>query len=64
MLRCPNCGDTDSLQIVVQVWVVVMRTEDGLESEINDPNHEWDEASPVQCGECGHVGPAKPILLD
>ncbi len=40
MLRCPNCGDTDSLQIVVQVWVVVMRTEDGLESEINDPDHE------------------------
>jgi phage N-6-adenine-methyltransferase len=63
-MRCANCGKADSLQVVVRVWADLIHAEEGLETEIHDPDHEWDEESAVRCRECGHTAPAKQFMVE
>lgn len=58
-MRCPKCGNTEMLQVVVKVWADVIHTKEGLETDINDSDHEWDEQSPMRCQACDHVAVAK-----
>jgi hypothetical protein len=35
---------------------VISDSEDGPETEAIDTCHEYDDKSPMHCGECGHAG--------
>ena len=54
-MRCPNCGDEDSLDIAATVWIRVC--EDGTDSyAARDGSHDYEPDSPAACGVCGHFG--------
>ena len=54
-LRCPNCGDTDSIDILAALWVRV--TPDGTDADASAcGDHEWCDQSAASCDTCGHRG--------
>lgn len=52
---CPECGQRDALQIVIQAAAVV--TDGGVDVE---GDQEWDEDSVCLCPDCEHTG----IVID
>lgn len=69
--RCPNCGTTNRLEVVVRVWACleqtleqtlelgVVESENKFQTCVDDHDHEWDGASDMACEECGWRGEAK-----
>ena len=54
-MRCPKCGDEDSLDIRATVWIRVC--EDGSDADAShDGSHYFGARSRAQCGACGHCG--------
>ena len=50
-LACPECGEDDRLQILVETMVDL--SPDGT-TEVDNPIHEWREANYCACQSCGH----------
>jgi hypothetical protein len=50
-LACPQCGNADKLEIAITC--IAELTIDGTEP-LGD--HDWDDASPCRCPDCGHGG--------
>lgn len=57
---CPQCGDTEQIDIVATVWVrLIQDSPDNIETDSDateDGSHEWDSNSEAKCGACGRVG--------
>ena len=55
-MTCPNCGDSDHIEIEAKVWVRL--TSDGTDADEakSGYGHEWDDDSPAICQACGHQG--------
>ncbi len=50
-LACPECGEDDRLQILVETMVDL--SPDGT-TEVDNPIHEWREGNYCACQACGH----------
>jgi hypothetical protein len=61
--RCPNCGESDCLRVVALVWVLLEIDEEGdlAGSEVDDPDHEWDDESAAWCANCDWKGKARDL---
>ena len=59
--RCPECGSSQNLFVVVSVWAKLLQESDGNFQTVTDEpgcpdhDHEWDEESSMYC-QCGHIG--------
>jgi len=52
-MRCPECRETDRIDIAAIVWVRLCRDGTDILSAANG-DHEWDDGSPAVCHACGH----------
>lgn len=52
--RCPECNSTE-LAVEVKIMVKLYQSEDNFETEDVGSDHEWDDASLMQCDECNYV---------
>ena len=54
-VHCPACGFEDGFWIDVVIQTRVYMTDDG--HDLDDAmDSEWDDASTITCGSCGHAG--------
>jgi hypothetical protein len=54
-LRCPQCGDTNRIDIEATVWLRV--TENGTDADLSgNGDHEFTPESWTVCGQCGAGG--------
>ena len=61
-MRCPKCGDENSLDIAATVWIRVC--EDGTDADASrDGSHDYEPHSPARCGACGHCGTVREFEL-
>jgi Zn ribbon nucleic-acid-binding protein len=51
-MKCPKCGQEDSLKI--EATCIFTVTDDGTEDEGN--GHEWGDTNYCECPDCGHHG--------
>lgn len=49
--RCPNCGNTDRIEVKALVWASM--ADDGI---VDEDDHTFDDASPARCPECNFAG--------
>jgi len=58
--QCPSCGQTGTLKILLSVWASLEQTLDdevnSFQTDIDDGDHEWDNASEMSCESCGWRG--------
>ncbi len=56
--RCPRCAG-GRLQVAVLVWADLAQEADGeFSTEVDDPDHGWDEQSAMVCRSCHSSGRA------
>lgn len=60
MYKCPQCGDANSVQVLVSVWATLVQPEhdpECFETEVDGQDHEWDQNSGGNCDLCGFRAP-------
>jgi len=55
-MRCPKCGESDSIEIEAKIWVRLMH--DGTD-EVQGGCTEWDDDSLARCDHCDYEGKVK-----
>jgi len=59
-MKCPKCGQEDSLKIEATCLFTV--TDDGTEDEGN--GHEWDDTNYCECPGCAHHGTVADFTIE
>jgi Zn ribbon nucleic-acid-binding protein len=59
-MKCPKCGQEDSLKIEATCLFIV--TDDGLEDE--GYGHEWDDTNYCECPNCAHHGSVADFTIE
>lgn len=58
--RCPHCGATGQLKILLSVWASLEQTlneeVNSFQTDIDDGDHEWGNDSDMCCEACGWRG--------
>jgi len=52
--RCPWCGHTNRLTVVVKVWADLVQYEGNFETDIRSGDHDWDHRSMMACRVCDY----------
>jgi predicted nucleic-acid-binding Zn-ribbon protein len=55
---CPKC-ESENLKVAVLAWAKLTQTRSNMETEVNDPEHEWHDTSAMSCVACGYTDQAK-----
>jgi Zn ribbon nucleic-acid-binding protein len=59
-MKCPKCGQDDSLKI--EATCIFTVTDDGTEDEGN--GHEWGDTNYCECPDCGHHGTVADFTIE
>jgi Zn ribbon nucleic-acid-binding protein len=59
-MKCPECGQEDSLKI--QATCIFTVTDDGTEDE--GYGHDWKNTSYCECPDCGHHGTVADFTIE
>lgn len=65
--QCPDCGQSDCLEVVVQVFARVIQEPDNIQTctdTATQKDHHWDEASRMCCRHCDCHGVAANFRFD
>lgn len=57
-MACPECSNDSAIDVAAVVWVRVMNTREGVQTDSDesfDGSHEWDSDSCAVCS-CGFSG--------
>lgn len=66
--RCPKCGSTEDLCVVVSSWARLHQDDGEFSTEtyadnLPDNDHEWDKTSCAGCSACGFRGKAADFAI-
>jgi transcription elongation factor Elf1 len=74
MFRCPKCGRTDRLAVLVSVWAKVDIEDEGenFQTEIPNSHHpdipdtdlEFNDTSMMRCGACEHEAKSEDFAIE
>jgi Zn ribbon nucleic-acid-binding protein len=59
-MKCPKCGQEDSLEI--EATCIFTVTDDGTEDEGH--GHDWEETNYCECPDCGHHGSVADFTIE